>query len=69
MEILAYIIYGVLVSIFGWFMATVIIDVPQMSRDIDRLNDTVEKIEKIMKDMKKITAEKEKKGEQNADNT
>lgn len=55
MEILAYIIYGVLVSIFGWFMATVIIDVPQISRDIDRLNDTVERIEKIMKDMKKIT--------------
>lgn len=63
MEIVAYIIYGVLVSIFGWFMATVIIDVPQMSRDIDRLNDTVERIEKIMKDMEKITAEKEKKGD------
>jgi len=62
MEILAYIIYGVLVSIFGWFMATVIIDVPQMSRDIDRLNDTVKRIEKIMKDMasvdKKAKAEK-----------
>lgn len=65
MEILAYIIYGVLVSIFGWFMATVIIDVPQMSRDIDRLNDTVERIEKIMKDMKKITAEKRTNHEQN----
>ena len=62
MEILAYIIYGVLVSMFGWFMATVIIDVPQISRDIDRLNDTVERIEKIMKDMasleKKAKAEK-----------
>lgn len=69
MEIVAYIIYGVLVSIFGWFMATVIIDVPQMSRDIDRFKDTVDRIEKIMKDMKKMTAEKEKKGEQNADNT
>lgn len=62
MEIVAYIIYGVLVSIFGWFMATVIFDVPQMSRDIESLNDSVKRIEKIMKDIasmeKKITEEK-----------
>ena len=62
MEILAYIIYGVLVSIFGWFMATVIFDVPQMSRDIESLNDTVKRIEKTIKSMasleKKITEEK-----------
>ena len=52
MEIISYIVLGILTTAIGWVIATILVDIPQISRGIDTLNDTAKRIEKLLKEKK-----------------
>ena len=52
MEILSYVIYGILTTAIGWVIATILVDIPKISRDLEALNDTAWRIERLLREKK-----------------